>query len=351
MSEEATIDKVGTDAPATGSQAAAAPTPAAAPAPATSAAAQTPAPAPAELTPPAVKADKTAAAALDDDSEGEPDKPDWREQSIRSLLGEPKADEPADVKKQREKLTKLAQRYTDTGQLLKALHETQAFIGKTRKTEPLPADATPEQIKAWREERGIPETPDGYDLKLPKGFVWADADKPLVEQYLTTLHAQHATPEEVARSVSAYAELRAKAATEQMERDTSDSAATITSLKEEWGGDYRGNLAGVQSLLNQAPTSVAEALRYGRGPDGTALGNHPDVLRWLAQQARIQGYVGATVVPSGTDPGKSIDDEIRGLEAKMYTENGAPNPAYWKDERAQKQYRELLEARSKIKRD
>ncbi|MGD9659607.1 MAG: hypothetical protein AB7U61_18530, partial [Methylocystis sp.] len=44
-----------------------------------------------------------------------------------------------------------------------------------------PDNATPEQITAWRKENGIPETPDGYDIKnLGDGYVVGEADMPRV---------------------------------------------------------------------------------------------------------------------------------------------------------------------------
>jgi hypothetical protein len=52
----------------------------------------------------------------------------------------------------------------------------------------LPKDATDEERAAWRRERGIPETPQGYSIELPDGVVLGEADRPVVDAFTAAVH-------------------------------------------------------------------------------------------------------------------------------------------------------------------
>jgi hypothetical protein len=77
----------------------------------------------------------------------------------------------------REWLTKNAERVKDVPSALKLAREQDKMIGEqakklgdaTKDMVRIPGkDATPEEIKAYKEKLGIPETPEGYEFKAPK---------------------------------------------------------------------------------------------------------------------------------------------------------------------------------------
>lgn len=308
-------------------------------APAADSAPSTAAPAPSPVAPDAAAPASTPAA---------PVATDWRADAVTQVLGTAKDDEPADVKESREKLSKLAQKYTSPGEVLKALRAATVKLsdGSLRSSKP-PKNATPEQVAEWRQQNGIPEAPDKYALQLPHGTVIGDEDKPYVDAILKNLHGADANAEVANAAVKTYLQIREMQTAALVERDKTDIAAAEDALRVAWGDDYRQNREGVLSMLSNAGSDVAEAILSARGPDGKALLNDERVARWLAQHARMLGFVGHTVVPAGGDIGAAIDDELALLKASMYLEDGRRNPKYWDNPKAQSRYRQLVEARDR----
>jgi hypothetical protein len=276
-----------------------------------------------------------------------PDKAEWRTRALTEVFGEEKDGDAPETKAEREKMAKLAGRYNTMGDALKALREAQRKISSGEVKAPLAKDATPEQVAAWRKDNGIPETPDKYDLGLPDGTVLGDSDKKIVTAWVAKVHGANASPDVVKAGTAAYLAIRDEMALEVAERNAEAKQNVAATLGAEWGADYKANVAGVDSLLDQADSDVVEALVGARGSDGIQLLNNPKVMKWFAGHARELGFVGATVVTQGGDLGKSIDDELASIKKTMYLESGERNPDYWKNEKAQERYRELLGAKER----
>lgn len=248
-----------------------------------------------------------------------------------------------------EKAKKLFERYTDPVAAGKALRELNLRISKGELRSPLKKDATPEELNAWRQEHGIPDKPEGYELKFDNGLVIGDDDKPLVDQYVAAMHAQNATPEMVKAGVQTYLKMAADIAAGRKEMDADHSSETQEILRQEWGGDYKKNLGGMSALLTHAGKDVEEAVLNARGPDGRGLFNNPAVVKWFSGHARELGFTGGTVTPAGGDRMESVDQEISKIEGLMNNADGTRNPVYWKDEKMQGRYRDLLQARERLK--
>jgi len=265
----------------------------------------------------------------------------------------PKQTWPEDWRKQMagddEKAQKLFERYTDPAAAGKALRELNLKISKGELRSLLKKDATPEELAAWRQEQGIPEKPEGYELKFDNGLVIGDDDKPLVDQFVAAMHGQNASPAMVKAGVETYLKMTEAAAIQRQEMDEANKTEVEDTLRQDWGGEYRKNVDGIRSLLSNAGNDIAEAISHARGPDGRALMNNPAVVKWLAGHAREMGFTGGTVTPAGGDRLESVDQEIAKIEAMQYQADGTRNPAYWKDEAQQKRYRELLGAKERLK--
>lgn len=218
--------------------------------------------------------------------------------------------------------------------------------GKVRKEEPFPTDGSPEQQAAWRKERGIPDDFAGYKPAFPEGFVPAEADKPLLEEFSKVAHQNNWTQETYNQAVGWYFAEQQKQAQLRAEADAEYQRASDDELRRELGGEYRPVLNGVKNLLAGMPEGAADNLLNGRFSDGTKIGDNPGFIKWLAGVQRELNPM-ATLVPAGTsDPGKSINDEIASIEKLMKDQYSD----YWrgpKAEATQQRYRDLIQAREK----
>ena len=115
-------------------------------------------------------------------------------------------------------------------------------------------------------------------------------------------------------------------------------------------GDFKVNMNAMGSLLATMPDALKNDM-LTRTPGGQMLGDTPGFIRWAAAQAR-EAQSASTIVPPGDkNAGVTIASEIAAIEKTMYLADGTANPAYWKGaegEAAQKRYRELVDAQSKM---
>lgn len=240
------------------------------------------------------------------------------------------------------KLLQRLERYQSPKAALDALIAAQNKISSGELRSPLPDNATPEQVAAYRQQNGIPEKPEGYFEKLPDGLVIGDADKPLFNSFAEGLHKLNADPKIAQYAVSWYNQLQEEQNVKLAEGDTAAKTATEDALRAEWGGDYRANINHIQGFLAQAPEGVADLIGNARGADGKAILNDPNVVRWLASVARDLNPTG-TIVPAGSTVGKGLDDEIAEIETFMKTNRAE----YRKDEKKQARLRDLYDARQR----
>lgn len=209
---------------------------------------------------------------------------------------------------------------------------------------PLPANASPEQLAQWRLERGIPESPDRYEVTLEDGLQIGEADRALVNQYLDVAHRLNHTPEQVNANVGWYF-----AAVRQQEETIADANLAArgeceAELRADWGPEYRATLNGIASMLDGAPEGVKQSLLAAKNVDGTNLLNQPGVMRWLAELSRELNPV-ATVVGASGGQLMGLEDEIAQIEGVMREDRAKYN----RDERMQERLRKLYGARERTR--
>lgn len=260
----------------------------------------------------------------------------------------PDAAPPADDWRSRiagtdEKLLGFLGRYASEKAFVEAAKKDRDTLRNGLPLKPLSEDATPEEVAAYRKAFNVPEKPDAYLEALPDGLVVGDDDKPVVSKFAEAMHAANAPKAVVDAALSAYYDIVAEQDAAQLQLNEQARQAGIDALREEWGADYRRNINVVATHLSTLPQAVQDVIGNARMEDGTLVGNNPEVLRWLADQALAANPL-ATVVPgAGANAGQAIADEIATIERTM-REN---RPAYNRDERMQARYRQLLEAREK----
>lgn len=246
-----------------------------------------------------------------------------------------------------EKELKRLARFASEADVYKAYRELEKKKSNGEFVSKLPKDPTPEQLAEWRKDNGIPEAPDKYDLSFDDGLVIGEEDKPLIDEFVTKMHGENATPSQVKAAIASYYEILGKQQQALAESDAAFKDETKELLREEWGGDYTKNLNAVTGLLESLPEETRLAFETARTADGKLIGNDPAIIKWLAQTA-YEINPAATVMPNSVNnPGQAINDEIASLE-KMVADKQSE---YWKGPNAEKnqaRYLELLAAKEKI---
>lgn len=242
-----------------------------------------------------------------------------------------------------EKKLKRLQRYGSPAAALDALFNAQQKIAQGVR-EPLAADATPEEVAAWRQENGVPAEPSGY--KMPDGLVLSENDKPLVDEFLKVAHDRNWKDEDVQAAVGWFMERHAAQADAMSARDAENRMKADEALRAEFGPQYKQEAKLAFQLLAQAPEGLGDAIMGGRLADGRLIGDSPEVIRWLNGLARELNPV-ATVVPgSGSNAMQALETELAGIQ-KMMSDRGSD---YWKGPKSaslQKRALELINAQQK----
>lgn len=275
------------------------------------------------------------------DGAGEPDKPiatpadfpeDWREK----LAGDNK------------QLLNTLKRYASPANWARAGFEAQQKIRSGEFKKGLSDESSPEEVAAWRKENGIPEKPEGYEVRTENGFVFGEADKPLLDSFKGYAHTKNWTPTQLNQAVEWYTTEQSRLAGVQAEADDAFKTDATVALSEQWGADFKRNVNAVANLFGSAPAGLADRLRAGRTSDGKVIGNDPEFLAWMAQVSRDLNPA-ASVVPAGTaNQPKAIENRIAELKGLM----GDQSSEYWKGPKAaglQEEYRNLLEGQDRLR--
>ncbi len=244
-----------------------------------------------------------------------------------------------------EKLTGYLARVPSEKALIERVKKHEDDIKGGKYLKPVTEDSTDDEKLAWLSAMGVPEKPEGYMDKLPDGLVVGDDDKPYVDTFFKQMHGAGARPADVNAAIEAYYGIVEEQAAEQLEAVATAKKACEDALREEWAepGEYRRNENILKNYVGSLPEPVREALDKGIGEDGIPLGYNPDVRRWLVAEA-MEKNPHATVVPgAGANSASAIADEIEAIEKRMRDDR----KAYFKDEKAQARYQQLIEARDK----
>ena len=329
-----TLDKTNAPPPAPAAPPPAAkvePPPAPAPAPA-------PKPATEAVDPPAKPAQKTLA----DPPPGEEPKvqtpADWPDDWRVKMAGDDK------------KLLARLERMGSPKDILNSWRAMEQRLSSGELKRALPNNYTEEELAEYRKSNGIPEKPEDYDTALGNGFVWGEADQPLLKDFTAFAHERNMPADTVKSALEWFARQQQNIVDEVAMRDQRELAQGSEALRAEWGNGYKGNLTAVRNLLEgqTAATPDGEAipmfdlLMSARAEDGRRLGNIPDVLKWASGLSRELNPF-ATLVPdqAGGNSGiKAAEAEFAAISAKM----GDKSSDYWRgpnSETIQARWREL----------
>lgn len=232
-------------------------------------------------------------------------------------------------------------RYTSAEAFGKAHLEAVAKISGIKP--PLKEGATADELKAWRTENGIPVEAAGYFEKMPQGLVIGEDDKALFTEWAGKMHGLNVPPAMVHETVKWYYAMQEQQTANQEAMDRQHQTETTTALRQAWGGEYAENVNLVKGFLGGLQEETAQMFMDATLPDGRRLFNSPEILQWLAGKARELNPLHFIPPPGGGDEGKSLDERIAGIEAKMNTKE------YRSSEKMQAEYRQLVERREQLK--
>lgn len=217
---------------------------------------------------------------------------------------------------------KLLARYQSPADVAKALLAAQQKIRSGEYKRAMPQGDNPEELKAWREEQGIPESPDGYELPPINGqpIDLANLDegtKASLTVLREGLHKAGLNKEQGAVVSSALLTLAERQAEQTATQDANNRDSVEDALRAEWGPDYRRNLNMNGALLTQHFGDNMEGVLNARMPNGMRLADSPEFNKFLNAMARANGS--DVLFDGDVKGGASVDSRLEEIRNVMRT--------------------------------
>jgi hypothetical protein len=213
----------------------------------------------------------------------------------------------------------------------KVLLQEQVIRRGTHKGPPtLPENATDEQRAEYRKAVGVPDTPDGYEIKFASELGAGEAEQALAKNFAAFAYEHNVPAAHTKTLFDWYQGELAKARQEEQITRQRAIARNDADYQKEWGGDYSRNARVLGEWMETHP-SLAQAIKAFAHDKGV-----------LAEAVELALELADPETLIGGEPsmgGKSIDERIGELSSKYSSRTPAE----------EKEYERLLEAR--LKRD
>jgi hypothetical protein len=194
-------------------------------------------------------------------------------------------------------------------------------------------DATPEEKKAYYEERGIPVEAKDYDIPKVPGHTWTEADTPVLNGFKDVAHAlmlpqaaMNGLTEWFARTIDAQKQAAQDAL---LARDSTDKEALSDALRTEIGNaEYKPTIALMKRLIEDPdvmPDGLGTELLGARTADGRRLINNPAFAKLLIQMSRDTYGDGGFITGDARakhDSRKSEIERIKNTNIEQYFAEG-----------------------------
>jgi hypothetical protein len=143
----------------------------------------------------------------------------------------------------------------------------------------------PELAKEWREARGIPADPDGYEWEQPEGVELNERAQETLSAFGQVAHSLDLSAEAANKLVEF---VREQGQHRLAEVDKTDISAAKDALHQQWGDRAESNLKSVKGLFAELPPDLGKAIREARLSTGSRLSNDPSFLALLADYAALR---------------------------------------------------------------
>ena len=174
--------------------------------------------------------------------------------------------------------------------------------------------ATAEDWALVYNKLGRPEAPDGYELEDTGEFA---------DWFRGAAHGAGLSDRQAQQLAAAYGEFNASATAQTEEQLDARRNEVETELRQEFGGQYDAKMARTNDLLKEFGAPDLTELTMS---DGTALGDNPDLIRfmvkmsdYIAEQVSEDGLAGRDSRPTLSD--SDLQNRVSELTAK--------NSPYW----------------------
>jgi len=260
----------------------------------------------------------------------------WRQDAVDNM----RLNDPDAASRELKRL----ERFKTPQDWLKATYEADRKIRKGEISSGLPENATDEQLAEYREANGVPAEATGYELNFGEGVTLSESDQSIIDTMLPVAHAANLPNAAMSGLSKAFFEARAKQASERHAQDELDKQATDKLLREEWQSDFQANTNIFSAFVDGLPEDARQEFSNMRGPGGKGLANNPAIINSIVDLMRKANPT-VTVVPANDgNPLKTVDDELASLNKMM-----RDDPDKWyKDQAAQKRWRDLTDAKDKL---
>lgn len=185
---------------------------------------------------------------------------DWRHGVATSLAGD-------------EKALNVLKKFKEPAAFVKSHVEMEAYQGQSVRI-PGP-DAKPEELAKFYGKLGRPASPAEYDFERPQLPKGVEINPAMESAILETAHRAGLNGQQTKQ----FFDLAAGLAVADAERSAADMRAARAELAKDWGMEYEKREALAVKAAALAGPAFSEFLDKTVLPDGTKLGNHPEILR------------------------------------------------------------------------
>lgn len=163
----------------------------------------------------------------------------------------------------------------DVNTLAKSYVHAQKTIGADKVALPN-KHATEEDWHRFYQKVGLPESPDKYEVTIPKEAKFVNDD--LMKELKPIAHKAGILPKQLETLVSWYEQNSSKSLEASIQQSKQEIETQVMSLKKEWGQAFNNNLGLANKVLkDHGPEGIGEYLKK------TGLDNDPNLVKLLAQ--------------------------------------------------------------------
>ena len=247
------------------------------------------------------------------------------------------------------KAVKTLERMASPDALWKSYSEARKELDGGKRVKIPDASSSEEEYTNFNKALGVPDEASGYidNLVLESGRVLGDEDRPMFDYFSERMHQAGTPPKIMATLTDAYLDFQHAQSEDQQQADHDNRVSNEIALKEELGGSFTSVTNAIGTMFSQAPPEISDLLTNGRASDGTLLGDHPTIVKWLGDLT-TQLYPAAAMQAADGDNMQAMDDEIASL--KKLSANDSSE--YWTGpnaQRNQERYGDLLDMRNRAR--